>query len=76
MDARGTDQNDLSILERIEIEESTPAESIIGGEEAFFLPYKAAELRAIVSARIERAFVEDGVDECALNHGIREDTQR
>lgn len=55
---------------------STPAESTIGGEEVFFPPYKAVELRAIVSARIERAFVEDGMNECALDHDIREAAQR
>lgn len=32
----------------------------MGGEEVFFPPYGEEELRAIIGARINQAFIEDG----------------
>lgn len=51
-------------------------ESAMGGEEVFFPPYTAAELEAIVGARIDRAFIEDGVSKAAFDRGIQEAAQR
>ena len=51
-------------------------ESAMGGEEVFFPPYSADELRTIVGARLEQAFVEDGIDEAAVDRGVREAAQR
>ncbi|WP_336361918.1 Cdc6/Cdc18 family protein [Halalkalicoccus salilacus] len=51
-------------------------ESAMGGEEVFFPPYSADELRAIIGARIDRAFVAGGMDEAAFDRGVQEATQR
>lgn len=51
-------------------------ESAMGGEEVFFPPYDKQELRAIVGARINRAFVDSGVEERAFDRGAQEAAQR
>ncbi|MFC7008498.1 Cdc6/Cdc18 family protein [Halalkalicoccus salilacus] len=51
-------------------------ESARGGEEVFFPPYSADELRAIIGARIDRAFVDGSMDEAAFDRGVQEAAQR
>ncbi|MDL5363348.1 Cdc6/Cdc18 family protein [Halalkalicoccus sp. NIPERK01] len=51
-------------------------ESAMGGEEVFFPPYTEEELRAIVGARIDRAFVDGVLSEAAFERGIEEAAQR
>ena len=51
-------------------------ESAMSGEEVFFPPYSADELRAIIGARIDRAFVDGSLDEAAFDRGVQEAAQR
>ncbi|KYH25034.1 ORC1-type DNA replication protein [Halalkalicoccus paucihalophilus] len=51
-------------------------ESAMGGEEVFFPPYDEAELRAIIGARIEVAFVDGGLSEEAFDRGVQEAAYR
>lgn len=51
-------------------------ESAMGGEEVFFPPYNEAELRAIVGARIDRAFIEGAMSGEAFDRGLAEAAQR
>ena len=51
-------------------------ESAMGGEEVFFPPYSADELRAIIGDRVDRAFVDGSLDDRAIDRGVREAAQR
>jgi Cdc6-like AAA superfamily ATPase len=51
-------------------------ESAMSGEAVFFPPYDEDELRAIVGARVDRAFIEGGLTEDALDRGVREAAHR